>query len=114
MLWKQRNRDRPVLSVREWLGANGEEFCALHPFYAVLCEQPGVAEKQGREGLAALRRFEQEIKHGERRFTDAMAERMLEIDAEQRAAGAPDETIDNLAALLQGRPQRVTSAGPTR
>lgn len=114
MFWKRNNKARPVLCLREWQGEDGEAMYGIHPFFAVLCEQPGVSGKKGQEGMDALRRFEQEIRSGERRFTDAMVERMLEIDAEQRAEGAPDEAIDNLAAFLQGRPQLRLSPETTR
>lgn len=91
--------------IREWVNPDGKEMISLHPLYFVFSEQLGAADKRGSELMRAVGRLMQETFSGERRFTDAMAERMLEIDAEQRAHGAPDDRLDNLAALLQGRPQ---------
>lgn len=98
-------REGQLEPIREWRSETGEEMIALHPLYFVLGEQLGASEKRGVERLRVIGRLVQETLAGERRFSDAMAERMLAIDAEQRANGAPDDALHNLAALLQGRPQ---------
>ena len=75
----------------------------MHPMYAALSEAWVPASMRGVEAMKMLARLLLEVLSGQRHFPDAVAERMLELDAEQRANGCPDENLGNLIELLRER-----------
>ena len=75
----------------------------MHPLYAALSEAWLPKSVRGAKAMKMLSRLLREIVSGERRFPDALAERVLELDAEQRANGCPDENLGNLIELLRER-----------
>jgi len=88
--------------VREWTDAAGEEWVAMHPLYAAIFETWVPKSVRGAEAMRMLSRLVQEIVRGERRFPDSLAERVLELDAEQRANGCPNYNLGNLLRERHG------------
>ena len=97
------SRSESLDPIREWTAADGEEWVAMHPLYAVLSEAWLPKGVRGAKAMKMLSRLLREVLRGERRFGDVLAIRMLEIDAEQRANGCPDENLGNLIELLRER-----------
>lgn len=95
------SRSKPFDPIREWTGADGEEWVGLHPLIQALAEFYAPGER----GLETLGegRLQAEIVWGERRLPDVVASRVREIDRDQQANGHPDENLAGLIVLLQGR-----------
>lgn len=103
------SRSEDLDPIREWTSADGTGWVAMHPLYAALSETLVPKSVRGIDAMRMLSRLLREIARGERRFSDSLAERVLEIDAEQRANGYPDENLGNLIKLLK-EPIHATNA----
>lgn len=98
--WPLRIGDEPVGPLRVWDGPDGEELIALHPLYAALGEHYA-PEKSGLAAVRVVNRVLVEIRDGDRRLPDAIAETTLAYDTLQQANGCPDENIADLVELLR-------------